>query len=102
VFEIQRSSRFAEPGQIHAVGRLFQTVAGMIRAGQDRGELRDDLDPEIACYVLIGGLEIVITALVLEVIEIDEGGEAEGAYCEKVADTVIEVFFNGTSARSRP
>jgi hypothetical protein len=77
---------------------LFQAVAGIIRAGQHSGELRDDLDAEIACYVLIGGLEIVITGLVLDVIEIDEAGEAEGAYYEKVADNVIEIFFNGASA----
>ena len=101
VLELQRSSRFSEPGQIHAVGRLFQTVAGIIRAGQHSGELRDDLDAEIACYVLIGGLEIVITGLVLDVIEIDEAGEAEGAYYEKVADNVIEIFFNGASAGAR-
>lgn len=94
VFEIQRSSRFAEPGQIHAVGRLFQTVTGMLRDGQRAGEVREDLDPEIACYVLIGGLEIVITALVLDVIEL-EGSESESDYFDRVAGGVVETLLSG-------
>jgi len=35
VFEIQRSRRFAEPGQVRAVGRLLQIVARILRAGQE-------------------------------------------------------------------
>ena len=37
VLEIQRSSRFAEPGQLRAVGRFFQAVARILRAGQAAG-----------------------------------------------------------------
>src|SRR5262245_27023282 len=51
VLEIQRSSRFAEPGQLRAVGALFQSVARILRAGQKAGELRAELDPDVACYV---------------------------------------------------
>ena len=94
VLEIQRSSRFAEPGQMHAVGKLFAMIAGILRDGQARGEVRADLDPKIACYVLIGGLEIVITGLVLGVIEI-EPGEREGDYFDRVARTVVETYLNG-------
>ena len=94
VLEIQRSSRFAEPGQMHAVGKLFAMIAGILRDGQARGEVRADLDPKIACYVLIGGLEIVITGLVLGVIEI-EPGEQQGDYFDRVARTVVETYFNG-------
>ena len=56
VLEIQRSSRFAEPGQIRAVGALFHGVARILRAGQEACELRRDLDPDVACYVFIGAL----------------------------------------------
>ena len=97
VLEIQRSSRFAEPGQIRAVGRLFQIVARILREGQAAGELRDDLDPDIACFVFVGSLEIVVTGLVLEVIRIDEGGAAQQEYTEKVARTVVEIFLRGVS-----
>jgi hypothetical protein len=94
VLEIQRSSRFAEPSQIRAVGRLFQTVARVLREGQAAGEVRRDLDPEIASTVFIGGLELVITSLVLEVTRID-ARESEEEYCARVARTVVDVFFNG-------
>ena len=101
VLEIQRSSRFAEPGQIRAVGRLFQTITRILHTGQASGELRRDLDPDVACYVLIGGLEIMITALVLGVIRIEEQEQGKNEYYVKVAQTVVEIFLNGFSAGDR-
>jgi TetR/AcrR family fatty acid metabolism transcriptional regulator len=99
VLEIQRSSRFSEPGQLRAVGRLFDAVARILRAGQERGELRDDLDPGVACYVFVGALDLVITSLVLGVTRI-EGGEAdERAFQLEVAKTVVEIFLNGLARR---
>ncbi len=96
VLEIQRSSRFAQPGQLRAVGRFIQAVVRLLRSGQANRELRGDLDPEIAAYVFIGGLEIVITARVLDVIRVDEADEQE--YYRKVARTVVEIFLNGLAA----
>jgi TetR/AcrR family fatty acid metabolism transcriptional regulator len=93
VLEIQRSSRFAEPSQLRAVGRLFQAVARLVRRGQARGELRPELDPEVASYVFIGALEIAITARVLDVIRIEEGREQE--YYQKVARSVVDIFLHG-------
>jgi TetR/AcrR family fatty acid metabolism transcriptional regulator len=98
VFEIQRSSRFAQPEQLKAVGRLFQTVARILRAGQQRGELRGDLDPDIACYVFVGGLDVVVTGRVLQLVEI-EGTDAEGDYYVKVARTVVDLFLTGFTPR---
>ncbi|MFQ5417097.1 MAG: TetR/AcrR family transcriptional regulator [Myxococcota bacterium] len=97
VLEIQRSARFAEPGQIRAVGKLFQAVARVLRDGQAKGDVRGDIDPDIACYIVVGGLEIVITALVLDVIEIDDR-ESEDDYTAKVGRTVVEIFYRGLAA----
>jgi len=95
VLEIQRSSRFAEPGQLRAVGRLFDAVARILRTGQERGELRGDLDPGVACYVFVGALDLVITSLVLGVTRIDGGEADERAFQLEVARTVVEIFLNG-------
>ncbi len=103
VLEIQRSSRFAQPSQIRAVGRLFQIVARILREGQEAGEVRQDLDPDVACYVFIGALEIVITGVVLNVIQKEGEGETDRgeserrdrAYYERVGRTVVEIFLNG-------
>jgi TetR/AcrR family fatty acid metabolism transcriptional regulator len=100
VLEIQRSSRFSEPGQIRAVGRLFGAVARVLRDGQAKGEVRGDLDPDIACYIVVGGLEIVVTGLVLDVIEVDSK-QAESEYYSKVAATVVEIFLRGLAADIR-
>ncbi len=100
VLELQRTSRFAEPGQIRAVGLLFQSVARILRAGQEAGELRPDLDPDVACYVFIGALEIVITSLVLDLIKIEEKAPSESEYYLKVARTVVDIFLHGLARRS--
>jgi len=93
VLEIQRSSRFAEPGQIRAVGRFFQLIERLVRDGQEAGELRRDVDAEVASYVFVGALEIVITARVLDVLRVEEAAEA--SYYEKVACTVADIFLRG-------
>ena len=102
MLEIQRSSRFAQPSQIRAVGRLFQIVAGILREGQVAGELRKEIDPDVACYVFIGALEIVITGVVLNVIQAEQSGAEgselrDGAYYERVGRTVVEIFLNGVA-----
>ncbi|MGH0031255.1 MAG: TetR/AcrR family transcriptional regulator [Myxococcota bacterium] len=96
VLEIQRSEHFTEPGQLRAVSRLFQSVARILRDGQDRGELRRDVDADIASTMFLGALEIAVTSLVLGVTRIGED-ESEEAYCSRVGETVVDVFTNGAS-----
>jgi TetR/AcrR family fatty acid metabolism transcriptional regulator len=95
VLEIQRSSRFAEPGQIRAVAGLFKSIARILRQGQETGELRADLDPDMACYVFVGALELVLTSLVLDLIQVDGRPPAEDAYFLQVARTVVDIFLRG-------
>jgi TetR/AcrR family fatty acid metabolism transcriptional regulator len=98
VFEIQRSSRFSEPEQIRAVGRLLQGVTVVVRSGQESGELRRDLDPEVACLAFIGALETMITSQVLGLMRA-AGAEDPDAACERVLRTVVSLFLGGLSAR---
>jgi TetR/AcrR family fatty acid metabolism transcriptional regulator len=95
VLEIQRSSRFAAPEQIRAVGRLFDQVARIVREGQEKGELREDVDPQVACVVLIGALDLVITSLVLGLTRIDGGDAQQAAYYDRAASDVVDVFLRG-------
>jgi TetR/AcrR family fatty acid metabolism transcriptional regulator len=97
VLEIQRSSRFAEPSQIRAVSQLFGTVSRILREGQRGGELRCDLDVEVASHMLMGALELAVTSLVLGVKQV-EGTESQEDYCRRVGDTVVDVFFRGVRA----
>jgi TetR/AcrR family transcriptional regulator, fatty acid metabolism regulator protein len=97
IFEIQRTQRFSDPERLQVVGQLFRAVADILKEGQARGELRSELDPELACYIFVGGLDIVVTSRVLDLIEI-EGDE--GTYYSRIARTVVDLFMNGMAAGS--
>ncbi len=101
VIEIQRSARFAEPGQLDAFAQLFDVVGRIVRDGQERGELRRDIDANIACTIFVGGLELAITSLVLGVAEADEGDDGGRAYYMRVARTVLDVFLHGIGEGER-
>jgi TetR/AcrR family fatty acid metabolism transcriptional regulator len=98
VLEIHRSSRVSDPEQIRAVGRLFQLVARILRRGQECGEVRRDLDPEVACYVLIGALDLVITSMVLGVRTPPASDADARESLGKVARTVVEICLRGLAA----
>ena len=102
VLDIQRSSRFAEPTQLRAVGRLFQSVTAMLRAGQARGELRDDVDADLVCQVFMGALDLVITSLVLELREAPRGEPAQSEYYREVAGSVVEILWGGLGMGAEP
>jgi TetR/AcrR family fatty acid metabolism transcriptional regulator len=101
VLEIQRSSRFAEPSQIEAVGRLFDAVARILRSGQERGEIRGELDPKVACYVFIGTLDLVITSLVLGIMQLAGDQVDEREFHLEVARKVVDIFMHGMAAEAR-
>ena len=100
VLEIQRSSRVAEPSQIEAVGRLLDAVARILRSGQESGEIRKELDPNVACYVLIGALDLVITSLVLGITRLEGGQQDEREFYLRVARTVVDIFMHGMAAEA--
>ena len=62
--------------------------------------MRGDIDPDIACYIVVGGLEIIVTALVLDVIEIGDRQSEEDFYAKAVR-TVVEIFCRGLAAEGR-
>ncbi len=98
VFEIQRSSRFARPAQLRAVGRLFEAFTHILREAQAEGELRRDLDPSLAATMFVGALELLITSFVLGVANVPTDEASQRAYYAKVAQNVVEIFMNGTAS----
>jgi AcrR family transcriptional regulator len=96
VFEIQRTSRFSEPEQIEAVGRLFRSVAQIVRAGQEAGELRQELDANVVCLAFIGALETMITSQVLKVMRLPERSQDD----DRTVNTVVQLFLGGLAVRS--
>lgn len=97
IFEIQRTQRFADPDRVKVIGRLFEVIASMLRESQERGELRPGVDPDLACYIFIGGLDIVVTSRVIDLFPVK--GD-EGACYDKIARTVVDLFLNGMAMPS--
>lgn len=106
VFEIQRSQRLADPARLQRIGGLFRQIAQILRTGQENGELREDLDPDLACYIFVGGLDIVVTSRVLDRVtsgpQEPSGGRVgdgeEPAFSRKLARTVVDLFLDGMRA----
>lgn len=97
VFEIQRTQRMADPDRMKVVAKLFNVIASMLRQAQEQGSLRAEVDPDLACVIFIGGLDIVVTSQVLEF----RVGHGEKTMDHKhVARTVVDLFMNGMRAAS--
>jgi len=97
VLEMQRSSRFAEPAQQQAVARLFDIFERTLRAGQERGELRADVDPRVGGALFLGAVDLVITSLVLGVAETPEDDAGQRGYYLGVAQQIVDIFLHGAA-----
>lgn len=95
VFEIQRSQRFAQPGQVQAMRRLFDEMRDILERAQGAGEMRDDTSPAVAATMFIGALEIVVTSLALETAELPQDESGRRAYYLAFANETAEIFLNG-------
>jgi AcrR family transcriptional regulator len=95
VFEIQRTSRFARPAQLRAVGRLFDAITGILREAQATGSLRRDVDPALAGTLFIGAFDLLITSFVLGLAGVPDDETSQRAYYARVAQMVVEMFMNG-------
>ena len=102
IFEIRRSQRMLGRDRMEVVGELFELIAQILRDGQGRGELRTDLDPEMACYLFVGGLDTVVTSRVLELMPVEGGGPADesahhtrDAHYDQLATTIVSLFLRG-------
>jgi TetR/AcrR family fatty acid metabolism transcriptional regulator len=68
-------------------------VAGVVRRGQEAGELRADVDPVVAAACLLGTLELSLTGILVGVIP--AGGDED---VERVKEAVVQVVLGGVMA----
>lgn len=87
VREVRGSTTVKRDGD--ELGLAFAAIERIIRAGQERGELRPDLDARLAAVVFYGALEEILTAWVLG--QLDDGDD-EVARAERA---VLEVVTAG-------
>jgi TetR/AcrR family fatty acid metabolism transcriptional regulator len=69
-------------------------VAGIVRRGKERGELRPDADPVVVAAGLLGALELTLTGMVVGLL----GGTSEEDI-ERVKKGVVDLVLVGVAAR---
>lgn len=64
--EVSRSDRFVEVQKLDAFREGFRLVREIIEDGQQRDEIRADVDPVVVAHAFFGALETVCTGVMLE------------------------------------
>jgi len=87
VREVARSPQL--PGRVAEIGQAFRAIERIVARGQEAGELRADVDPRLASWILYGAIEEILTGWVLG--QLPDGDE-DVARAER---TVLEVVGAG-------
>lgn len=85
VREITRSPHISD--ELDEIGQAFTSLERIIARGQTEGAFRRDLDPQIAAWMLYGGLEEVLTGWVLG--QLPDTAEALAAAEREVTATLV-------------
>jgi TetR/AcrR family transcriptional regulator, fatty acid metabolism regulator protein len=75
VREVARSPQLG--GRVDEIERAFAVLERIIERGQREGELRRDLDPRLAAWIVYGALEEILTGWVLGTLPDGDEGVAE-------------------------
>jgi AcrR family transcriptional regulator len=97
VLEIARSSKFLQESHLEKFEGAFRLIEAIIRDGQSKGELKPDVDPQLAAYAFLGAIDLILTGYVLSTLK-----ARDVRSYQKVAETVVDVFMNGIGAGSVP
>jgi TetR/AcrR family transcriptional regulator, fatty acid metabolism regulator protein len=69
--EISRSYEFLESHDIGTVLQAFDAIESIIREARERGEVHQNLDPQLATYVVVGAAEMILTGYVIKTLRRD-------------------------------
>jgi TetR/AcrR family transcriptional regulator, fatty acid metabolism regulator protein len=87
VREVARSPQLGR--EVDEIAHAFAALERIVARGQERGELRSDVDPRLAAWVLYGALEEILTGWVFERLP---AGPADVEEAEK---TVVGLLTDG-------
>ena len=87
VREVARSPQLGR--EVDEIAHAFQALERIVVRGQERGELRTDVEPRLAAWILYGALEEILTGWVFERLPDDEGD------VEKAEETVVSLLNDG-------
>ena len=86
VREVARSPQLGR--EVDEIAHAFRALERIVVGGQERGELRKDLDPRLAAWILYGALEEILTGWVFERLPAGDGDveQAEQAVVSLLTD----------------
>ena len=87
VREVARSPQLG--GRVDEIERAFATIERIVERGQAGGELRADVDPRLASWIVYGALEEILTGWVLGTLPDGDDGVAEAER------TIVAVLSGG-------
>src|SRR5437667_7933896 len=90
VREVARSPQMQR--RVDELQQVLRAIERMVARGQDAGEFRRDLDPQLASFVVYGAIEEILTGWVLG---LPPAGDAEVALAEQ---TVVDLIGDGLAA----
>ena len=82
--------------EVEEISEAFAAIERIVAQGQERGELRSDLDARLASVVFYGALEEILTGWVLG--QLDDGEDD----VRRAEQTVVELLFAGLAATGKP
>ena len=95
LLEVARTSdAFRGGSKRQTFEQAVRIVAGIVRRGQERGEIRRDADADVAAAALLGALELTLTAMVIGLL----GGAADEDV-ERVKKAIVDLVLGGVAAR---
>ena len=90
VREVARSPQLGR--EVDEIAHAFQALERIVAGGQERGELRTDVEPRIAAWILYGALEEILTGWVFERLPADPD------HVEQAEQAVVTAIFDGLAA----
>ncbi len=98
VREVGRSQTL--PSRVEEIQQVFEAIERIVERGQAAGDLRGDIEPRLASWIVYGALEEILTGWVLG--QLDDGDEAVAAAERAVVSVVVGgLAVSGTAAGPR-
>ena len=91
VVEVIRSAKALDRPRLEIFTEMYDKVGDIIKEGQESGDCRDDIDPNLAAGVFFGAIELVMTGIVMDLISKEED-KVEWAKTQ-----VLDLFLHGVA-----
>lgn len=93
MFEVIWTPKFLETRNFMSFTRAFTTFEKILAEYKQKGELRKDIDTTVSTYMFFGGLEMILTGIVLKAIPVEKP-----EMFQKLSDSFIHQYIQGMAA----